>query len=104
MVKLDKETIRIVKSTAPVLKEHGQAIVNLFYENLFKEYDVTKGIFNMTHQRSTEHHPHGAQPEALANAVYAYASNIDNLGALLPAVDIITQKHVSFGEGLIRAI
>lgn len=37
----------------------------------------------------------GAQPQALANAVYAYAANIDNLGALTNAVTHIAHKHAS---------
>lgn len=38
----------------------------------------------------------GDQREALFNAIAAYASNIDNLPALLPAVEKIAQKHTSF--------
>ena len=34
---------------------------------------------------------------ALALAVLAYAKNIDNLGALGPAVAMIAQKHCSLG-------
>ena len=34
--------------------------------------------------------------EALFNAIAAYASNIENLPALLPAVEKIAQKHTSF--------
>jgi nitric oxide dioxygenase len=43
---------------------------------------------------------HGGSPslqaQALANAVYAYAANIDNLGALGDAVAMMVHKHVSF--------
>ncbi len=38
----------------------------------------------------------GDQREALFNAIAAYASNIENLAALLPAVEKIAQKHTSF--------
>jgi nitric oxide dioxygenase len=38
----------------------------------------------------------GDQREALFNAIAAYASNLDNLAALLPAVEKIAQKHTSF--------
>lgn len=37
----------------------------------------------------------GAQQQALANAVYAYAANIDNLGALKGAISLIAHKHAS---------
>jgi nitric oxide dioxygenase len=48
-----------------------------------------KNVFNQTHQKS------GNQSEALAKAVYAYAANIDNLGALGPTVSRIAHKHAS---------
>lgn len=38
----------------------------------------------------------GDQREALFNAIAAYASNLENLPALLPAVEKIAQKHTSF--------
>jgi nitric oxide dioxygenase len=33
---------------------------------------------------------------ALANSVFAYASNADNLGALSDTVALLAHKHVSF--------
>ena len=36
------------------------------------------------------------QAEALANAVFAYATHIDDLGKLTDAVQIIAYRHVSF--------
>ena len=36
------------------------------------------------------------QAKALANAVFAYASHIDDLEKLTGAIEIIAQKHVSF--------
>ncbi len=36
------------------------------------------------------------QAVALANAVFAYASNADNLGVLGDAVALMAHKHVSF--------
>ncbi len=37
----------------------------------------------------------GDQREALFNAICAYATNIENLAALLPTVERIAQKHTS---------
>ena len=81
----------IVKSTAPVLAEHGVAITSLFYERLLKNHSALRNIFNSAHQST------GAQPAALAHAVWAYAENIDNLGALSAAVSRIGNKHASLG-------
>lgn len=84
-----QKTIEIVKSTAPVLAIHGDSITKVFYQLLFENHPELKSIFNMTHQA------HGTQSKALANAVYAYAANIDNLAVLSAAVEQITQKHSS---------
>lgn len=32
---LDKETINIIKSSVPALKEHGLEITKTFYKNMF---------------------------------------------------------------------
>ncbi|MEA5404229.1 NO-inducible flavohemoprotein [Arcicella sp. DC2W] len=84
-----QKTIEIVKSTAPVLAIHGESITKVFYQLLFQNHPELKNVFNMTHQT------HGTQSKALANAVYAYAANIDNLAVLSAAVEQITQKHSS---------
>ncbi len=57
---------------------------------MFAHNPELKEIFNMSNQRN------GDQREALFNAIAAYASNIENLPALLPAVEKIAQKHTSF--------
>ncbi len=87
---LNPGTIEIVKSTAPALAQVGPALTAHFYERLFNGHPELKDIFNMSHQHS------GAQREALFNAICGYANNIDNLQALLPVVEKIAQKHVSF--------
>ncbi|WP_440651924.1 NO-inducible flavohemoprotein [Cysteiniphilum sp. 19S12-1] len=86
---LSQQTINIVKSTAPILAEKGIEITQTMYKNLFANEPKIKMLFNQSHQRS------GAQPKALANAVYAYAQNIDNLTVLSQAVDIMVTKHVA---------
>ena len=48
-------------------------------------------VFNHVNQSQ------GRQQTALANTVYAAAANIDNLGAILPAVVQIAHKHKSLG-------
>lgn len=87
---LDAQTIATVKSTLPLLAETGPKLTAHFYDRMFKYNPELKEIFNMSNQRN------GDQREALFNAIAAYASNIDNLAALLPAVEKIAQKHTSF--------
>lgn len=88
---LSQETIDTVKSTVPLLETHGQTITRCFYEKLFSAHPELKNVFNQVNQTR------GDQPRALADAVIAYAANIDNLEALLPAVTRIAHKHTSLG-------
>ncbi|KAI0019848.1 flavohemo protein [Xylariomycetidae sp. FL0641] len=88
---LTPSQIATVKATAPVLKEHGVAITTLFYNNLLAAHPDLNDIFNATGQVT------GAQPRALAAAVFAYASYVDNLPALSAAVERIAHKHASLG-------
>ncbi|MCH4544077.1 NO-inducible flavohemoprotein [Brucella gallinifaecis] len=85
---LSEQTVAIVKATVPALNAHGLDIVNEMYSRLFQSPEI-RDMFNQSHQGLTD-----AQPRALTGAILAYASNIDNLGALAPAVERIAQKHV----------
>ncbi|MEK1833222.1 hypothetical protein AAAC51_42990 [Priestia megaterium] len=48
---MKQTTISIVKSTVPVLEQHGQAITTRFYEMLFEQYPSLKNVFNQTNQK-----------------------------------------------------
>ncbi|KAJ5931039.1 hypothetical protein N7466_006532 [Penicillium verhagenii] len=86
---LTPNQVQLIKATVPVLSAHGNTITSVFYENVIRENPVLNNIFNIPNQRN------GNQPRALAGALFAYASNIDNLGALTPAVELICQRHAS---------
>lgn len=88
---LSQETIAIVKATAPAVAAHAEEITSYFYPLMFREFPEVKAFFNQSHQND------GAQPRALANAVVAYAQNIENLEVLGSAVERIVNKHVSLG-------
>ncbi|WP_085522224.1 NO-inducible flavohemoprotein [Tuberibacillus sp. Marseille-P3662] len=88
---LDSNTLSIVKSTAPVLKDHARDIGVRFYELLFAKAPELYNIFNQTNQQR------GLQQEALAYAVYAAGENIDNLDAIKPLVMRVAEKHVALG-------
>lgn len=105
---LKQETIDIVKSTAPVLEQHGETLTRHFYKRMFSHNPEVAPFFNPANQ--TE----GTQQRALAGAICAYAANIDNLEALGSAVELIAQKHASLqikeehypivGENLLESI
>jgi len=87
---LDSQTIATVKSTIPLLVATGPKLTAHFYDRMFAHHPELKDIFNMSNQRN------GDQRQALFDAICAYASNLENLAALLPAVERIAQKHASF--------
>ncbi|KAK4551918.1 Nitric oxide oxidoreductase [Recurvomyces mirabilis] len=86
---LTPQQVDIIRSTALVLQEHGNAITTSFYDTLLKEAPDLNNVFNQANQRNNH------QAQALAGALYAYASHIDDLGTLSPAVEKICQKHAS---------
>lgn len=105
---LSTQTISIVKSTAPVLQEHGEALTRHFYKRMFSHNPEVAPFFNPANQAA------GLQQKALAGAICAYAANIDNLEVLGGAVELIAQKHASLqvkaehypivGENLLASI
>ncbi|HET7627858.1 MAG TPA: NO-inducible flavohemoprotein [Bacillales bacterium] len=88
---LDAKTMKIVKSTVPVLEKEGERITTRFYELLFQKYPELLNVFNHANQKK------GRQQTALANAVYAAAAHIDQLEKILLAVRQIAHKHRSLG-------
>ncbi|EAW07100.1 putative flavohemoprotein [Aspergillus clavatus NRRL 1] len=86
---LTPEQIAIIKATVPVLKDHGTNITTVFYKNMLTEHPDLNKVFNTANQVN------GHQARALAGALFAYASHIDDLGALGPAVELICNKHAS---------
>jgi nitric oxide dioxygenase len=86
---LTPSQVQIIKSTVPVLADHGTAITTKFYHDMLSANPELRNVFNNTHQAT------GHQAQALAGALYAYAANIDDLGKLSPAVELICHKHAS---------
>ncbi|KKK13317.1 hypothetical protein P175DRAFT_0510231 [Aspergillus ochraceoroseus IBT 24754] len=86
---LNPEQVQLIKATVPVLKEHGVTITKVFYSNMLDANPELKTIFNHSNKVN------GNQPMALAGALLAYATYIDDLGVLSPAVERICHKHAS---------
>lgn len=105
---LDQNTIDIVKSTAPILQQHGETLTRHFYQRMFSHNPEVSPFFNPANQAE------GTQQRALAGAICAYAANIDNLEVLGGAVELIANKHASLmvkaehypivGENLLASI
>ena len=105
---LDRETVATVQSTIPAIVATGPALTKHFYNRMLDQHPELLDVFNTNNQRT------GDQPQALFDSVCAYAANLDNLEALLPAVERIAQKHTSLniqpeqyaivGENLLASI
>ena len=102
---MNETTKAIIKSTAPVIKEHGEAITTAMYKLMFAKYPEAKELFK------------DAEPDQykkLAAMVYAYAANIDKLDSLQKGIDKVATIHVAVkilpkhypwvGESLLGAI
>ncbi|WP_293879391.1 MULTISPECIES: globin domain-containing protein [unclassified Sphingobacterium] len=59
---ITEEQKELVKSTVPVLKEHGVALTSHFYKRMFTHNPELRHIFNMGNQKNAR------QQTALANA------------------------------------
>ncbi|MDG3004253.1 NO-inducible flavohemoprotein [Paludisphaera mucosa] len=88
---LSPETIEIIKRITPVVAANAEAITRRFYPRMFAGDPEVKAFFNQAHQHS------GGQQRALAGAICAYFSHIDDPAVLGPAVELIAQKHCSLG-------
>ncbi|SEI15994.1 nitric oxide dioxygenase [Rhizobium tibeticum] len=85
---LTETTKAIVRATVPALTTNGTEITAAMYKRLFENSNV-RDLFNQSNQGEE-----GRQTKALAQAILAYAQNIDNLAVLTGAVERIAQKHV----------
>lgn len=79
----------LIKATIPILRESGEDLTNYFYARMFKAHPELRNMFNMGNQAN------GRQKSALANAVLAYAENIENPGVLISVLKGIGTKHRS---------
>lgn len=86
---LTPHQIELIKSTVPILREHGVALTSHFYNRMLSGNPELRNVFNQAHQAK------GQQQRALASAVLAYAENIENPSVLLGAVRHIAVKHAT---------
>jgi nitric oxide dioxygenase len=70
-----------------IMKDNGKQITTKFYNTMFEEHPELRNFFNQTNQKT------GKQPIALAQTVYYFAQNLDNLDAMTPQMSHISSKH-----------
>ncbi|WP_159819652.1 NO-inducible flavohemoprotein [Colwellia sp. 20A7] len=83
--------IQTITATVPAVSAHARDITEHLYPLMFTRYPQVLKYFNQVNQDK------GSQRQALANAVIAYAKNIERLELLGDAVSLIAQKHCSLG-------
>lgn len=79
----------LIKATIPILRSSGEDLTNYFYARMFKHHPELRNMFNMGNQAN------GRQKSALANAVLAYAENIEDPSVLIGTLKGIGSKHRS---------
>jgi nitric oxide dioxygenase len=82
---MNEATKAIIKSTAPVLKQHGEAITTEMYKIMFTNHPEVELLFKDAEPD---------QQKKLASAVYAYAANIDQLDKLGKGIEKMVSAHV----------
>lgn len=102
---MTNKTIELIKTTIPLIKENKEEITTTMYDIMFTRYPKVKELFKNAEP---------LQYKKLANAIYAYAANIDNLQALNSGINNMAKVHVQtnvkpehypiVGECLIDAI
>jgi len=92
---LSAEAVKIVKSTAPIIAEHGYTITSAMYKKMLTEQPSLRTVFNPTHQVTLPKEKYAHQPKVLAESIHAVAANLDNMQVLNAAIERIAQKHVS---------
>ncbi|PTB72679.1 hypothetical protein M440DRAFT_1394523 [Trichoderma longibrachiatum ATCC 18648] len=70
MATLTADQIAIIKSTVPIIREHGTTVTTTFYANMLAAHPELKNYFSLRNQQT------GAQQAALANSADAKHSNL----------------------------
>lgn len=94
----------IIKATAPVVKEQAAAITSIFYPKMLGRHPDLYRYFNESNQQTSNYTSSSAaapfvskQAKTLADAIVAYALNIEHLENLSEAVTRICHKHCALG-------
>lgn len=82
---MTSQTKEIIKSTAPIIKKHGEQITTEMYKILFDKYPETKELFKDAEKD---------QYKKLANMIYSYADNIEHLDRLQVGIKKVAKIHI----------
>lgn len=88
-LKMNQYQKELIKATIPILRANGEDLTTYFYSRMFQHHPELRNLFNMGNQAN------GRQKSALANAVLAYAENIEDPSVLISVLKGIGTKHRS---------
>ncbi len=84
--KISSNSLSVIKNSAPLITANAHNITKKMYEILFIKYpDVKKLFLNAPDNQSS----------LVAEAISAYATNIENISVLLPALQVIADTHTT---------
>ena len=82
---LSAKSINIIQNSAIIVTSNANEITKSLYKIIFTKYPDLSLLFEKVPEN---------QKYFLADAISAFAINIDNLHILKPALNVIAQKHV----------
>lgn len=88
---LSYQQTKVVKSTIPVLQDHGEELASIFYRDMITDHPELNNYFNTANQKN------GRQPRALTSVILHFAKNISDIGEIIPKLERVCQKHCSLG-------
>lgn len=105
MAMISDSSLAIIKATAPVVKENAEKITTTFYPKLLGRHPDLFRYFNQSNQREVlsgsrcggPKKSSTQQAKTLADAIVAYAVNIEHLENLSEAVGRMCHKHAALG-------
>jgi len=89
--RLSDKTVKLLKSSAPEMKEKGTQIATHLFLSLFERYPVFRDLFPKDNVKS------GKMISVLPHALTVFAENADNMIQLDDIITRIVKKHVDKG-------
>lgn len=88
---MNRKESQLVKSTIPFLREHGETVSDIVYDNLLIQNPQLNNTLNLIHLQDK------TLARALTVVILRFASNINNISELIPRLERICQKHCTLG-------
>lgn len=89
---LSYHQMRLVKATIPQLREQGERITSIMYNNMLRNHPELNNMFNRVNLETHR------QPRALTSVFLTFASTINyDMSEIIPKLERMCNKHCSLG-------